>query len=90
MLGLYKMLEGFEDKTAYAQTICSYMAEGLEEPLLFIGRTNVVTSFSVAKLKLITPSYIRERLWHHEENRDFPGIRFFNLMATKKRKQKYF
>eukprot|EP00825_Cyclidium_porcatum_P023508 TRINITY_DN2589_c0_g1_i1.p1 TRINITY_DN2589_c0_g1~~TRINITY_DN2589_c0_g1_i1.p1 ORF type:complete len:190 (+),score=37.41 TRINITY_DN2589_c0_g1_i1:125-694(+) len=37
--GLYKMLDGFEDKTAYAQCIISYMSEELKEPILFIGRT---------------------------------------------------
>lgn len=33
------MLDGFEDKTAYAQCIISYMSEELKEPILFIGRT---------------------------------------------------
>jgi len=30
-------LDGFEDKSAYAQTIISYMKPGLSEPLIFIG-----------------------------------------------------
>jgi inosine triphosphate pyrophosphatase len=33
------MLEGFEDKTGYAQCIVSYMGPELEVPRLFIGRT---------------------------------------------------
>jgi inosine triphosphate pyrophosphatase len=38
--GLYKMLEGFEDKTAYAQCIFTY-CEGLgKEPITFVGRCN--------------------------------------------------
>eukprot|EP00331_Platyophrya_macrostoma_P032742 CAMPEP_0176436200 /NCGR_PEP_ID=MMETSP0127-20121128/17814_1 /TAXON_ID=938130 /ORGANISM="Platyophrya macrostoma, Strain WH" /LENGTH=197 /DNA_ID=CAMNT_0017819449 /DNA_START=39 /DNA_END=632 /DNA_ORIENTATION=- len=37
--GLYKMLAGFDDKSAYAQCIFSYMAEGMTEPKLFVGRT---------------------------------------------------
>ena len=36
------MLEGFDDKTGYAQCIISYMGEGLSEPILFVGRTNVI------------------------------------------------
>jgi inosine triphosphate pyrophosphatase len=32
------MLVGFEDKTAYAECIISYMEPGFEEPLLFVGR----------------------------------------------------
>lgn len=39
--GLSRLLDGFEDKSAYAQTIFGYMAPELTEPILFIGRTNV-------------------------------------------------
>jgi inosine triphosphate pyrophosphatase len=38
--GLYKMLEGFEDKTAYAQCIFTYCAGPDSEPITFVGRTN--------------------------------------------------
>ncbi|CAD8054538.1 unnamed protein product [Paramecium sonneborni] len=37
--GLSKMLDGFEDKTGYAQCILSYMGPELKEPLLFVGQT---------------------------------------------------
>jgi inosine triphosphate pyrophosphatase len=39
--GLNKMLEGFEDKTAYSQTIFAYQATPEAEPILFIGRCHV-------------------------------------------------
>jgi inosine triphosphate pyrophosphatase len=35
------MIEGFEDKSAYAQCIIAYMEKGLKEPVLHIGRTSV-------------------------------------------------
>ena len=38
--GLNKMLVGFEDKGAYAQCIITYMDEELEEPEVFIGKTD--------------------------------------------------
>lgn len=38
--GLYKMLEGFEDKTAYAQCIFTFCAGPTSEPITFVGRTN--------------------------------------------------
>eukprot|EP01016_Furgasonia_blochmanni_P040514 TRINITY_DN517_c0_g1_i10.p1 TRINITY_DN517_c0_g1~~TRINITY_DN517_c0_g1_i10.p1 ORF type:complete len:301 (+),score=34.60 TRINITY_DN517_c0_g1_i10:66-968(+) len=37
--GLYKMVEPFDDHTAYAMTVFSYMDETLPEPLQFIGKT---------------------------------------------------
>ncbi len=37
--GLAKMVEPFEDKTAYAMCIIAYMSEELKEPLLFVGKT---------------------------------------------------
>lgn len=37
------MLDGFDDKTAYAQCIFALFAEGMKEPQLFIGRTPVST-----------------------------------------------
>jgi inosine triphosphate pyrophosphatase len=44
--GLYKMLESFEDKTAYAQCIFTYCAGPGVEPITFVGRCNgrIVTS----------------------------------------------
>ena len=36
--GLYKMISGFEDKTAYAQCIFAYQENQDAEPILFIGR----------------------------------------------------
>lgn len=39
--GIGKMLDGFEDKTGYAQTIISYMGPELKEPISFIGQTKV-------------------------------------------------
>jgi inosine triphosphate pyrophosphatase len=38
--GLYKMLEGFEDKTGYAQCIFTYCAGPESEPITFVGRCN--------------------------------------------------
>jgi len=38
--GLYKMLEGFVDKTAYAQCIFTYCAGPDSKPITFVGRTN--------------------------------------------------
>ncbi|KAK9822962.1 hypothetical protein WJX74_009263 [Apatococcus lobatus] len=38
--GLFKMLGGFEDKSAYAQCIFAYTPDPSTEPLLFIGRTH--------------------------------------------------
>ncbi len=32
------MLEPFQDKTAYAQTIIAYMGPDVKEPVLFIGK----------------------------------------------------
>ncbi|CAK60440.1 unnamed protein product (macronuclear) [Paramecium tetraurelia] len=40
--GLSKMLDGFEDKTGYAQCILSYMGPELKEPLQFVGQTQGV------------------------------------------------
>jgi inosine triphosphate pyrophosphatase len=37
--GLYKMLEGFDDKTAYAQCIFTYCEGPGKKPITFIGRT---------------------------------------------------
>ncbi len=31
------MLDGFENKKAYAQTILGYMAPNLNEPIFFVG-----------------------------------------------------
>ena len=44
--GLYKMLEGFEDKTAYAQCIFTYCEDPAAEPITFVGRIygKIVTS----------------------------------------------
>ncbi len=33
------MLEPFQDKTAYIQTIIAYMGPDVKEPVLFIGKT---------------------------------------------------
>jgi inosine triphosphate pyrophosphatase len=38
--GLYKMLEGFEDKTGYAQCIFTYCEGPGKEPITFVGRCN--------------------------------------------------
>ncbi|EJW88958.1 rdgB/HAM1 family non-canonical purine NTP pyrophosphatase [Wuchereria bancrofti] len=38
--GLYKLLAGFEDKTAYAQCIFAYCENSSQPVLLFEGRTN--------------------------------------------------
>ena len=35
--GLYQMISGFTDKTAYAQCIFAYCASPEEEPITFIG-----------------------------------------------------
>ena len=37
--GLAKMVQPWEDKTAYAMCIIAYMSEDLKEPKLFIGKT---------------------------------------------------
>ena len=37
--GLNKMLDGFEDRSAYAQTIVAYSKSEDDEPILFDGRT---------------------------------------------------
>jgi len=36
--GLYKMLEGFPDKKAYAQTTLGYIPETGADPLIFVGK----------------------------------------------------
>ncbi|KAM3146054.1 hypothetical protein pb186bvf_001711 [Paramecium bursaria] len=38
--GLSKLLDSFDDKTAYAQCIISYMAPHLEKPIQFVGKTD--------------------------------------------------
>lgn len=38
--GLVKMLQPFEDKTAYAQCIFSYMDKNTPEPISFVGKTH--------------------------------------------------
>ena len=38
--GLNKMLAGFEDKSAYALCVFSYMDESMEEPVTFRGETH--------------------------------------------------
>jgi len=38
--GLHKLLDGFEDKTAFAQTIFAYMDDTMKEPEVFPGRTS--------------------------------------------------
>ena len=38
--GLYKLLEGFDDKSAYAQCIFTFCAGPNSEPITFVGRTN--------------------------------------------------
>ena len=38
--GLYKMLEGYEDKTAYSQCIFTYCEGPGKEPITFVGRCN--------------------------------------------------
>ncbi|EGR27118.1 hypothetical protein IMG5_201430 [Ichthyophthirius multifiliis] len=43
--GLHKMLSGFDDKTAYAQCIITYMSKELKEPICFIGQTPGVIVF---------------------------------------------
>lgn len=40
-LGIYQMIEGFEDKSGYAQCIIAYMDEEFSEPKVFIGKTDV-------------------------------------------------
>eukprot|EP00828_Plagiopyla_frontata_P018747 TRINITY_DN239_c0_g1_i2.p1 TRINITY_DN239_c0_g1~~TRINITY_DN239_c0_g1_i2.p1 ORF type:complete len:122 (-),score=23.08 TRINITY_DN239_c0_g1_i2:93-458(-) len=37
--GLNKLLAGYEDKSAYAQCIFAYVAEGMKEPVVFVGQT---------------------------------------------------
>lgn len=37
--GLPRMLDGFEDKTGYAQCIFAYMEKEDQEPILFVGQT---------------------------------------------------
>ena len=44
-LGIFKMADGFEDKTGYACCIISYMSKALKEPKIFIGKTNVLFCF---------------------------------------------
>ena len=36
--GLYQLLQGFSDKTAYAQCIFAYCPSPEEEPITFVGR----------------------------------------------------
>lgn len=36
------MLSGFEDKTAYALCVFSYMGPDVKEPVLFVGKTPVL------------------------------------------------
>jgi inosine triphosphate pyrophosphatase len=38
--GLHKMLDGFDDKTAYAMTIFAYKESAEAKPVLFIGKTD--------------------------------------------------
>ena len=38
--GLPKILLAYEDKSAYAICIISYMDENITQPLLFVGKTN--------------------------------------------------
>jgi len=38
--GLGKMVEPFEDKTAYAMCSIGYMSNKLKEPIIFVGRTD--------------------------------------------------
>lgn len=38
--GLHKMLSGFEDKSAYAQTVVAFSAGPGKDPIVFDGRTN--------------------------------------------------
>eukprot|EP00397_Hematodinium_sp_SG-2012_P069519 GEMP01120077.1.p1 GENE.GEMP01120077.1~~GEMP01120077.1.p1 ORF type:complete len:187 (-),score=45.75 GEMP01120077.1:30-590(-) len=38
--GLYKLLDAYEDKSAFAQTIFAYMDDTLKEPQIFAGRTS--------------------------------------------------
>lgn len=37
--GLSKMLDGFDDKTGYAQCIFAYSQDAASDPLVFVGRT---------------------------------------------------
>lgn len=37
--GLSKMLDGFEDKTGYAQCIFAYAQDASSDPIVFVGRT---------------------------------------------------
>lgn len=77
------MLDGFEDKTAYAQCIISFMSEELNEPIAFVGQTNVNLFRNETMLTHL--SYIRARLLSLEEKRNLPGIRFSSLMVSTER-----
>jgi len=39
--GLYKLLAGFDDKTAYAQCLLGYIESKTEQPKIFVGTTPV-------------------------------------------------
>lgn len=39
--GVFKMVDGFEDKTGYAICIIALMDKGMKEPQVFVGKTNV-------------------------------------------------
>ena len=62
------MLAGFEDKTAYAQCIISYMREGLSEPILFIGKTPVRIYIYI---NIIISCYIKKKSFIARNNNSF-------------------
>lgn len=54
------MIQGFEDKSAYAQCIIAYMEKGLKEPTIFIGRTPVIY-YNLIKIKLFQGKIVPAR-----------------------------
>lgn len=64
---LHKMLDAFEDKTAYAVATFAYSAGPGQEPILFQGKTEVrgtLLSFSASSSILIV--IYRVNLYHQE------------------------
>jgi len=79
--GLNNMLAAYEDKSAYAMCIFSYMSEDLKEPKLFVGKTPVMSIILLLRI-------FRVKLYQLEEVRTLAGIQFSSLMDMTRPMQK--
>ena len=43
--GLYKLLAGFDDKSAYAQCVLGYLETKNDQPKIFIGKDLVISGY---------------------------------------------